>query len=436
MIQFALTKSTFEKFRNIIPFFARLQSAFADDCGRLLENADLMASLRATGYDVAIMDPAFVRCYVLPYALQIPYHTSLSVPCYAMSYRVPRLPSFVSEVGHTDRMSFFERLMSFIQTFLLAEVMVTPDIESSQQFAPHRPPIDVYQLLLQSSLWFYMEDPVVSFPRPVMPNTVLVGDLMAGRPGGRLPDNFEQFLAQSTGGAIIVSFGSFLDHIPIDILRQFCEAFAGLGDASVGVIWKQTNQSACDGVVGFDRRRVLLLPWLPQNDLLADSRIRLFVTHGGLNSVVEAVFHGKPLVVLPVSLDQPANAAMVAAKGYGVRLNLDSAEPDIASALTTAIRTVLNDRSYAERVQQGASMMHDRRDTAAERVSYAIDHVIKYGDAHLRTGAFQLSFWQYIMFDLFAALAAASIFVTCCVSLICRAVLRRCCSRRIKQKTA
>jgi 2-hydroxyacylsphingosine 1-beta-galactosyltransferase len=263
-----------------------------------------------------------------------------------------------------------------------------------------------------------------------------VGDLMAGRPGGPLPDNVEQFLVKSTGGAIIVSFGSFLDHVPHDVLRQFCQAFAGISDASVGIIWKQINQSACDGVAGFDRRRVLLMPWIPQNDLLADARVRLFVTHGGLNSVVEAVYHGKPLVVLPVSLDQPANAAVVAAKGYGVRLNLDSAEPDIATALTTAIHTVLSDGSYAERVRHGSLVMRDRRDTPAERVSYAIDHVIKYGDEHLRTGAFQLSTWQYIMFDLFAAVAAAFVILTCCAGLICRAALRRCCSRRIKEKTA
>jgi hypothetical protein len=91
MIQFALTKSIIQKFRNIIPFFGRMHDVFSNDCRRLLENANLMESLRAKGFDMAIMDPAFVYCYVMPYSLQIPYHASLSVPIYTLSYRVPRL---------------------------------------------------------------------------------------------------------------------------------------------------------------------------------------------------------------------------------------------------------------------------------------------------------------------------------------------------------
>ena len=57
-----------------------------------------------------------------------------------------------------------------------------------------------------------------------------------------------------------------------------------------------------------------MLNWVPQNDLLADPRVRLFVSHGGLNSVVESVYHAKPLLVFPLVWDQPLNAATAADK--------------------------------------------------------------------------------------------------------------------------
>lgn len=39
--------------------------------------------------------------------------------------------------------------------------------------------------------------------------------------------------------------------------------------------------------------------WLPQNDILGDKRVAAFVTHGGLNSVLETLYHGTPAVGVP-----------------------------------------------------------------------------------------------------------------------------------------
>jgi len=60
---------------------------------------------------------------------------------------------------------------------------------------------------------------------------------------------------------------------------------------------------------------VRVMTWLPQNDLLANDRVRLFISHGGFNSLIEAVYHAKPVIVFPILFDQPDNAAVVRAKG-------------------------------------------------------------------------------------------------------------------------
>ena len=47
--------------------------------------------------------------------------------------------------------------------------------------------------------------------------------------------------------------------------------------------------------------------WLPQNDLLAHPNLRVFVTHGGLLSLQEAIYHKTPLVGVPLVNDQKPN---------------------------------------------------------------------------------------------------------------------------------
>ena len=54
-----------------------------------------------------------------------------------------------------------------------------------------------------------------------------------------------------------------------------------------------------------------LLPWLPQNDLLGHPAVTAFLSHGGIHSMYEAIYHGVPMVVVPLTADQFDNARWV-----------------------------------------------------------------------------------------------------------------------------
>jgi zeaxanthin glucosyltransferase len=69
------------------------------------------------------------------------------------------------------------------------------------------------------------------------------------------------------------------------------------------------------------------------------------VSHGGLNTVTEALAHGVPLVVAPIRHDQPLNARAVAAAGAGVRISFARAEP---ARIAGALAAVLGDPAYRE----------------------------------------------------------------------------------------
>ncbi len=58
-------------------------------------------------------------------------------------------------------------------------------------------------------------------------------------------------------------------------------------------------------------KRVRAITWAPQNDVLAHAGTKVFVTHGGANSLYEAAYNGIPIVALPIFAEQPHNAAKV-----------------------------------------------------------------------------------------------------------------------------
>jgi zeaxanthin glucosyltransferase len=78
---------------------------------------------------------------------------------------------------------------------------------------------------------------------------------------------------------------------------------------------------------------------------LADAAI----THAGLNTAMDALAAGTPMLALPIAFDQPGVAARIVHAGVGVRL-----QPALAtrSALQRALRRILDDPTYAARARE------------------------------------------------------------------------------------
>jgi len=257
-----------------------------------------------------------------------------------------------------------------------------------------------------------------------MPNTVAIGDIMGGRPGKALPPELEEFVAGADDGVMVVSFGSYIDFATEVTVRKLCDAFTDRRNR-LRVVWKMNNSTVC-GADHIDR--LLMMPWIPQNDLLADARVQIFVSHGGFNSIIESVYHAKPLLIFPICADQPFNAAAAESKGFAIRMDVGKFTAD---TLLSSIETLLTNATYKENVHLASAILRDRRDTPAQRVSAMIDHVIKYGDRHLRTGAFELNVAQFFMLDIFAVLLAACVVAVGVTIALCHCICRACrCSKK------
>jgi MGT family glycosyltransferase len=87
----------------------------------------------------------------------------------------------------------------------------------------------------------------------------------------------------------------------------------------------------------------MVVPYAPQLELL--KRAALTITHGGLNTTLETLSNGVPLVAIPVTNDQPAVAARIVWSGAGEKLSLSGLS---VSRLRDTIERVLTQASYRQ----------------------------------------------------------------------------------------
>jgi MGT family glycosyltransferase len=110
----------------------------------------------------------------------------------------------------------------------------------------------------------------------------------------------------------------------------------------------------------------IVVAYAPQRELL--SRAALTLTHAGLNTVLDSLSFGVPLVAVPITFEQPAIAARLQWTGTGEVIHPTRLEPTIARR---AIRQVLENPSYRERA--GAIARSIREAGGVERAASLVE---------------------------------------------------------------
>ncbi|MFC0666711.1 glycosyltransferase [Azotobacter chroococcum] len=118
----------------------------------------------------------------------------------------------------------------------------------------------------------------------------------------------------------------------------------------------------------------------PQCAALAQADVA--ITHAGLNTVLDALVAGTPMLALPIAFNQPAIAARVVYAGAGLR-----ASPLLAqrSTLRRLLRRLLDEPAFAEHATRiGAEA---RQAGGAERAADIVEAVLKSGRPVLHAAA-------------------------------------------------
>ncbi len=259
-----------------------------------------------------------------------------------------------------------------------------------------KPALPINQIAAKALLWLIDNHFVIDYPRPTMPNEILIGGLTT-RPGNPLPVDLEKFMSQLEHGVVVVSFGSMATNLPEEVRSRLFQAFSKVRsfisnykistfpvchNSDIQWNWNQgpdssawdhkikmlklqlnrhtfcaaitrptsdvvnnhslaenllflycslTFQSSCHLVslavsqgpfwsqikdcfcMYFQLKyriiwryphthpsnvpnNVLLLKWMPQQDLLSHPKTKLFITHCGANSQFEALYHTVPML--------------------------------------------------------------------------------------------------------------------------------------------
>ncbi|GLH07894.1 UDP-glucuronosyltransferase [Gryllus bimaculatus] len=367
----------------------------------------------------------------------------------------PSPPAYVPDpfLDFSDRMSFKQRLINTALGVLERAgraYYYLPGMDAAMREGFEDPDMPyIADIERKTSVVLVNSHFSVSYPRPAVPAYVQVGGLHIKKPKP-LPQELRAWLdAAPAEGFIYFSMGSNLRSADMPAAKReaFLRAFAALPQR---VLWKWEE----DTLPG-QPPNVRLAKWLPQQDILAHPKLRLFITHGGLMSTQEAVYHGVPVVGIPIFGDQQLNMNRAAAAGIGVALNFQVGaaafalarlrEPfawrgrrsverialpqDVtAEALGATLRRVLGDATYRQAAKRLSAVFHDRPRPPMEEAVYWTEYVIRHGGAHhLRSAALEVGWWQYLLLDVVAALAAATALVAALAWLAARALLRRLC---------
>jgi MGT family glycosyltransferase len=188
-----------------------------------------------------------------------------------------------------------------------------------------------------------------------------VGPCCTFRPGAP-PFPFERL---DDRPVVLVSLGTVYGRSS-DFLRKCMEELAN-GP------WQVVLATGGDSSMGDTApRNFIVRPSVPQVDLLR--RAAAFLTHGGMNSVQEALYYGVPLVMAPQAADQFWISARAAELGTGVVLDSSRLK---AGAIRASVAEVLAGAAYSSAAARIAESLraaggHTR---AADEIQAALGHV-------------------------------------------------------------
>ncbi|XP_050298924.1 UDP-glycosyltransferase UGT5-like [Anthonomus grandis grandis] len=321
--------------------------------------------------------------------------------------------------------SRFKNLGFYVMDYLMTTFFRLPfQAEFAKKICPDCPPIT--ELRMNASLVLLNSHTSIYPALPLVPNMVEIGGYFIDPPKP-LPKDLQEFIANAKDGVIYFSMGSNLKSkdLPEATKNGILKV---LGKLKQRVIWKfeedLPNKPA----------NVLIQKWCPQADILAHPNIKLFITHGGLLSTTETIYHGVPILAIPVFGDQIANAARAVTGGYGLKLKYQEFTVEL---FENYLNELLNNPKYSQQVKKRSKIYHDRPMKPREALVYWVEYVIRHNGApHLRVAGRNLVWYKYFMVDVFAALLVAFGGFAYVLKLVVKKVCCRSKKSDIKQKVS
>ncbi len=288
-------------------------------------------AIEVAGVELLLVDQTSFGGGTVADVLKLPF---ISVACALMLNREPSIPPINSSLSYNPawwaqlRNQFGYRLLSRITKPVVNTVA---EYRREWQLPPHLEPNDTYSKLAQ----ICQQPAEFEFPRQHLPPSFhFTGPY--SRPDSREPADFP--FEQLTGQPLIYASMGTLQNKLIGVFENIAEACVGL-DAQLVIALGGGNPASLPNLPGSP----LVVGYAPQLEIL--QKATLTITHAGMNTALESLSNGVPMVAIPIANDQPGVAARIAWTGTGEVITL----PKLSSSrLQVAIEKVLTQDSYKQ----------------------------------------------------------------------------------------
>lgn len=333
-------------------------------------------------YDLVIIDSFFGDCQKAVASL-VGKHVMNLFTCGYFPWHATAAPTPFSYVPNSmdsvsSKMNFFERFENAVNLIALRYIYQYTTQANNQKVLSELLPQAGTLEDIEKKVVFSLTngDPVVDTPRPTMPNIVNCGGMHC-RKAKPLPKDLNEFVESSGNeGFIIFGLGSNMksEYLSNESIQDILSVFKRLKQ---NVIWKFGAQ------LKNLPKNVKIVDWMPQQDLLGHPKARLFITHSGLLSLQEAIYHQVPIVGMPFFGDQRGNIRKMKDLGIGEHIDFLNLTAD---SFYEVITKVLNDKRYYENMKKYSAIFKDQPERPIDRAVFWIEYVIRHdGARHFRS---------------------------------------------------
>lgn len=385
--------------------YKKLMENFVSYCDRLLSDKQTLQFLKAQKFDLFMLDTLDPCSRILADYLDILFIPMITTGLGHYDGN-PRPPSYIPAPTTTfmPDMTFPQRIKNLVMKLMYDIIPVVGRFDEPFEALKRKHSINTSLSLAdtfnRASLKFVNSHFAIEYPAPIAPDTILVGGFSVREPNP-LNAELEEFMQNSgDDGVILMTLGTITKRYDARWTKIFADAFARLPQK---VIWRYySTDSEVENSYHFSDN-IKRMKWVPQVDILAHNKTRLFISHCGLHGLYETIYYKMPVVALPISCDQFNHAVKLTQYlQLGIQLDIFDLTSD---KVYNAIQEVLQNNKYKKNAETTSERIHDMPVSAKDSINYWVSYVIRHkGAPYLKSVAYKLKWYEYLSLDVVGCL--------------------------------
>ncbi|XP_050305732.1 UDP-glycosyltransferase UGT5 [Anthonomus grandis grandis] len=275
--------------------------------------------------------------------------------------------------------SFLGRTESFIFTQLEIMFKKTWESKALKRLAERmlNDTFDFEDIKRKISLLFVNEFPFLNEAKPLTPNIIPVGGMHIKKVE-ELPGILSLIIGNANQGIVFFTTGTDISQNIFDknVKMNFAHAFLRLQQKTV--VWRDRLEG--DEHPFNDRpSNIVIHKWLPQNDLLGHLHTKLLITTGGTMTIQEALYHGVPVIGIPIYDEHHRNIKFITDNKLGLELDYHNLTED---AIYEAAYTLLTNPVYLHNMEEFAIKIRDQPYDQLKKAVYWVEYVMRHNSSN------------------------------------------------------